>query len=71
MTQNEADGEGKTAAQNCSLRNKGQPVILRKKPALPITVTQELVAQASTFFKEQVKHRAGFSSRGNQNFLLF
>ena len=71
MTQNESDGEGKITAQNCSLRNKGQPVILRKKPALPITVTQELVAQASTFFKEQVEHRAGFSSRANQNFLLF
>ena len=71
MTQNESDGEGKITAQNCSLRNKGQLVILRKKPALPITVTQELVAQASTFFKEQVEHRAGFSSRANQNFLLF
>ena len=39
MTQNESDGEGKITAQNCSLRNKGQPVILRKKTAVPITVT--------------------------------
>lgn len=71
MTQNESDGEGKITAQNCSWRNKGQPVILRKKPALPIIVTQELVAQAPTFFEEQVEHTASFSSRGNQNFLLF
>lgn len=71
MTQNESDGEGKITAQNCPLRNKGQPVILRKKTALPVTVTQELVAQASTFFKEQVERTASFSSRGNQNFLFF
>lgn len=71
MTQNDSDGEEKITAQNRSLRNKWQPVILRKKTALLIAVTQELVALSAAFFKEQVKQRAGFSSRGNQNLLLF
>lgn len=69
MTQNESDGEENNNTKY-SWRNKRATCDHREKPALPITVTQEL-AWASTFFKEQVEHRASFSSRGNQNFLLF
>lgn len=71
MTQNESDGKEKITAQNCSLRKKWQPVILRKKTALLIMITEELVALAAAFSKEQVESRAGFSSRGNQSILLF
>lgn len=34
MTQNESNGEEKLTAQKCSLRNKWQAVIWRKKTAL-------------------------------------
>lgn len=71
MTQNESDGGEKITAQNCSLRNKWQPVIWRKKAALLIAVTQESVVLPAAFSKEQAECRANFSSKGKKNILLF